>query len=285
MKSFAKMPFGKTPSAFSQHKYAIHATLLGDDAVCPWTNLGLWRNTCSYVAACQYLANHLAGRLRLRAMDRVLDLGCGQGASLLFWQQYHAVTDITAVELQAKCVEKIQHQPWAQSIQLHQGSFLALDAFHLKQYDVVMCIDALYHHDAMQFLSHVQPYIAPSGRIGFHYLMLNPRFETLTTYQKMKYQYLLKVADINIQHLHTTTAFQAQMHALGYEDITIDDLSQDVFAGFSHYVQRKLPGQHLKSLDTLKIKMTAKLCQKLAQDGLIDYVQVCAKKVADSDRL
>lgn len=279
MAFFSKWLLSKT-SAFSQHKYAIDADMLGDDAECPWTNLGLWQNSSTYKLACQNLAAHLADALALKATDSILDLGCGQGASLLFWQQHYAVQHITAVELQPNCIDHIKQQVWAKSIELHQGSFLALDAFNLKQYDVVMCIDALYHHHAIEFLAHIHPYIAPSGRIGFHYLMLNSRFDHLSAYQKIKYQYLLKAADIDIQHLQTATVFQAEMQALGYKDIMIDDLSPDVFSGFSEYVQHKLSVQHINNLDTLKIRMTAKLCQKLADDGVIEYVQVYAN-IAD----
>jgi cyclopropane fatty-acyl-phospholipid synthase-like methyltransferase len=63
----------------------------------------------SYPEACQTLATHLADRLQLKSNDRVLDLGCGQGASLLLWQQHYHVQQLCAVELQAECVQRIQH--------------------------------------------------------------------------------------------------------------------------------------------------------------------------------
>ena len=62
----------------------------------------------------------------------------------------------------------------------------------------------------------------------------------------------------------------------GFQEIQIDDLSLGVLRGFAHYIQ-SLPRQAF-SLDTFKIRMTAKLCHKLYNDGLVHYVQVSAKK-------
>ncbi|MFW1931658.1 SAM-dependent methyltransferase, partial [Acinetobacter baumannii] len=69
-----------------KHKYAIDAKMLGDNAECAWSNLGYWDEaTSSYPQACQQLAERLAQAVQLNQHDRVLDLGCGQGASLKYW--------------------------------------------------------------------------------------------------------------------------------------------------------------------------------------------------------
>ena len=96
---------------------------LGDDAELAWSNLGYWDDTTSsYPDACRQLADQLAQAVHLTSNDRLLDLGCGQGASLLHWQMHYHVQHIEAVEMQSSCVIQIQkHFPELAAI--HQHSF------------------------------------------------------------------------------------------------------------------------------------------------------------------
>ena len=107
------------------HKYAIDAKRLGDDAVLAWSNLGYWHNQYhDYPLACQHLADQIAGSIQLKKSDRVLDLGCGQGASLLHWLQHYQIENLTAIELQSDCVKRIQKQ--LPQVAIYCDSFLNL---------------------------------------------------------------------------------------------------------------------------------------------------------------
>lgn len=105
------------------HKYAIDAKRLGDDAWLAWSNLGFWQGQqYNYPQACQSLADQIAQSIQLKSTDCVLDLGCGQGASLLHWTQHYHIQQLSAVELQPECVKRIQKQ--LPQVQIHCGSFL-----------------------------------------------------------------------------------------------------------------------------------------------------------------
>ena len=126
-----------------QHKYAIDAAVLGDHAQLPWSNLGCWQaGQQDYTAACRMLTDHLAQTVNLNSKDKLLDLGCGQGASLLYWQQHYQVQYLAGVELQAACVANIQqHLPELNAI--YQASFLRLKELPFSQrFAVVLCLDA-----------------------------------------------------------------------------------------------------------------------------------------------
>ncbi|MBF7682563.1 class I SAM-dependent methyltransferase [Acinetobacter sp. B5B] len=258
-----------------QHKYAISATMLGDSSRYPWTNLGLWLpQTSNYVQACQQLAMTLANQLQLCATDRVLDLGCGQGASLVLWQQHYAVQHITAIELQAESVEKLQGI--SDDIDVYQSSFLSLQWLK-QQYDVIMCIDALYHSALSDFFMAIQHLVSFKTRVGFHYLLLNERGLKQTWLQQKKYQYMLKAANITFAHLETADTLQQLAKGYGYDQLNIQVMNQDVFAGFAQYVSQQ-SSAHWTGTAGFKIKMTAQLCQTLYQEGMLDYVQVTLSK-------
>ncbi len=265
-----------------RHKYAINAKQLGDDAELAWSNLGYWEDaTSSYPAACRQLADQLAQAVSLNASDRLLDLGCGQGASLLYWQQHYQVQHIEAVELQASCVIQIQkHFP--QITAIYPQSFLNLKQIPFKQrFDVVLCIDAAYHSNLNSFLDSAGSVLNSKGRLGFHYLMLSGQWLKLTALQQQKYKWLLKAADVNLEHLMTASELEQTLQHHDFSDIEIRDISKAVLYGFANYFQhlRQSPKQS-RSVDAFKIRMTAKLCQQLYQDGLLNYVQISVKKNA-----
>ena len=262
------------------HKYAINSNYLGDQTQLAWSNLGYWDvETVNYAQACQQLAERLAQAVQLNASDVLLDLGCGQGASLAYWQQHYAIQQLTGVELQQSCIEQIQ-QFLRPCPVLYTQSFLELAQMQFKQnFDVIMCIDAAYHSSLTPFLSAVTSVMRNGARLGFHYLLLTQPWQQLSAIQQQRYKYLLKAADVDIQDLMTQAQLLEQLQQDQLTQICIEDLSKPVLDGFANYAQELGTPKLSQCLqfDYLKIKMTAKLCRYLYQDGLIRYVQVSAQ--------
>ena len=121
--------------------------------------------------------------------------------------------------------------------------------------------------------------LAKNGRIGFHTLMLTEKWQQLTTLQSLRYQTILKSADVNVHDLLFRQGIEQALKYQNFQKIQIEDLSSTVLAGFANYIdQRKLK---IHNLDAFKITMTAKLCQKLFDDGFVRYVQVTAEKIME----
>lgn len=260
-----------------QHKYAIDAKILGDDAILAWSNLGYWLSVDDhYVFAAQSLADHIAKALALSHIDHLLDLGCGQGASLKYWKQAYRPALIEAVELQEQCVKRIKkHLP--DIGQIYQCSFLDLDQFNLEnKFSVIVCIDAAYHFNLNKFLTSVKSVSNGTARLGFHTLVLSDQWLCLTPFQKLRYAALLKSADVKVDDLLQEQEVNQMLQEYDFKNIVVEDLSKPVLLGFANFVKNKR--LKFKGLDSFKIIMTAKLCQKLYQDGLIRYVQVTARQ-------
>lgn len=264
----------------TQHKYAINAAMLGDPAICAWSNLGFWETSIeSYPHACRQLADQLAQSVDLNSKHFLLDLGCGQGASLVFWHQHYAVKHIEAVELQSECVDKIQNNlTFLQKI--HCESFLNLKQLDFEfKFDVVLCIDAAYHSPLNSFLDSISTVLNSNARIAFHYLILTDKFETLNSFEKLKLKALLKSADVKLVDLNSYPITEAIIRKHGFENLQIKNLSKQVFDGFAEYIQANNQLQKGQwSVDQFKIQMTAKLCRKLYAEGLVDYVQIGAER-------
>ncbi|WP_454665736.1 SAM-dependent methyltransferase [Acinetobacter calcoaceticus] len=260
------------------HKYAIDASNLGDDGELAWTNLGFWKNTQNYREACCQLAGHLAQAVNLNSKDHLLDLGCGQGASLLHWLKYYQPKSLSAVELQSKCVNKIQ-KLIPEINQIFCGSFLNLKQFEFKQFfDVVLCIDAAYHSHLNSFLDSVVPVLNSKGRLGFHYLMRADSCQNMTVLQEQKYRYLLKAADVVWDNVPNEKTLRNALEQQDFVDIQIEDLSEQVLLGFSQYIHNQQEQNQSRGLANFKIQMTAKLCRQLYQAGYVRYIQITAIK-------
>ncbi|MDY6551458.1 SAM-dependent methyltransferase [Acinetobacter faecalis] len=262
-----------------KHKYAINAHILGDHNELAWSNLGYWEDaTSSYPEACQALADQLAQSLELSSEHHLLDLACGQGASLLHWQNNYHIHKISTVELQKECVQNIQAKLFP-PVYIHCESFLNLKTISFQQkFNVVICIDAAYHCNLNSFLKSVNSVLNSNGKLGFHYLMLSDEWQSLNSLQKKKYKWLLKAADVNLEHLMMQKEMKQTIEKNEFKHVQILDLSKQVFAGFANYVKDVLNlNTQTNKLDSFKIEMTAKLCSKLYEDGLVKYVQVTAK--------
>lgn len=262
------------------HKYAINSKLLGDHAEIAWSNLGYWDvENVSYPQACHRLAQHLADTIHLNSNDILLDLGCGQGASLALWKEHYQLKHIEAVELQETCVRSIQNKlDYVHKI--HCNSFLNLKAEHFDcKFDAILCIDAAYHSNLNSFLEVVAQILNSEGRLAFHYLVLTEKFQHLNAIEKLKLKYLLKYADVKCEYLFNLEQTTQILEQRGFKQVHIENLSEHVLVGFAEYIQQqKIISKAKISLDQLKINMTAKLCQKLYTDGLVDYVQISVIK-------
>ncbi len=260
------------------HKYAIDAQWLGDDSLLAWSNLGYWQaQQHNYPLACQSLADQIAASVQLKSTDRVLDLGCGRGASLLHWLHHYHIEELSAVELQKDCIQRIQKE--LPQVKSYCGSFLNLKSLHfLNLFDVVLCIDAAYHSELNLFLDSVSSVLNSKGRIAFHYLMLWDDWQHCSYLQKQQYHCLLKAADVTWQHLMNGQQLSQTLAQHGFKDIVIQDFSEPVLNSFAQYIEKRPAQNRYFDFAQLKIGMTAKLCQKLYQDGLVRYVQVSAVK-------
>ena len=225
------------------HKYAIDAQWLGDDSLLAWSNLGYWQaQQHNYPLACQNLADQIAASVQLKSTDRVLDLGCGQGASLLHWLNHYHIEQLSAVELQKDCIQRIQKElPQVQSI---CGSFLNLRPLHfLNLFDVAVCVDAAYHSELNLFLDSVSFVLNSKGRIAFHYLMWSDDWQHCSYLQKQQYRCLLKAADVTWRQLMNGQQLSQTLAQHGFKDIVIQDFSEPVLNGFAQYIEKR-PAQN-----------------------------------------
>jgi cyclopropane fatty-acyl-phospholipid synthase-like methyltransferase len=275
-------------------QYAIASHLLSDSMqALAWSNLGYWDNTSDYITACEQLAFTVGRAAKLNKNTQLLDVACGQGASILFWQQKFAVQQITALDIQADQIRNIQQyfanaddQQIQTRTQILHASFDQPDlpnGMTAGQMDAVVCVDAAYHAQSMAaFLSFCQHALKPNGHLAFCTLLKSSAWEKASTLQKAQHRLLLKLAGVSNASVLSQAELQQQLQQHGLAQATIVSMNDQVLAGFSASIRQRattLSFSQKNSLAWQKIAMTAKLCDFLHRHKLLDYCVVSAVKI------
>lgn len=270
--------------ALQQSAFAIAVDLLSDDpAPLAWANLGDWTATSAYSQACRQLALRVGTAAVLQPEDRVLDLACGEGASLRLWPEAFGVRHVTGLEYQARCVERIrQHRPAGLEAIL-QGRFDELPvctALRGQSFDSVVCVDAAYHAISLQaFAGFAAQMLRAHGRLAFTTLVAAaPRgaLDPLSLRHAARARAGLPAASVL-----TEPTLQATLSQQGFSDIRVQSLDAEVLQGFADFVQQRAGELHWlrkASAGWLKIQATAWLCRHVYRSGSLHYCLVSATR-------
>lgn len=271
--------------------FVIAHALLDDTMPSPaWTNLGCWQQSdgsplTHYAEAAEQLAARVGAAAITCPGQYVVDLGCGQGASLLLWQQQFATAHAVGLELQATCVETGQAHARA-GISLHQGRF---DQLPLPEplstclppagCDAVVCVDAAYHADSLgAFTAVAQKLLRAQGRLAFTTVLKPPHNSLLSQLQ----QHLMTgLSGIPKASFVTARELEHTLTRLGFEAIHLEVLDTEVLQGFADFVTRRsaeLPTLKKRSMAWLKIAGTAALCRHWFRRQKTHYVLVSAQR-------
>ena len=275
----------------SDASFVIHHTLLADNMAHPaWTNLGCWQRRdgsklTSYVMAAEELASRVGAGALTTPHRLVVDLGCGHGASLQLWQQAFAAASVIGVERQAACVDSWQSSSQAKH-SLYQGRFDQLplpdaiaQAIPNTGCDAVVCVDAAYHAESLgAFAAVAQRLLRTQGQLAFTTVLL-PKQSGLLQY--IQTQMVAKLTGIPAASLVTASQLQSTLSRLGFGDIQIEYLDQEVLHGFAEFVQQRstqLSMADKRSIAWLKIAATAAISRHWFNSSSMHYVLVSAKR-------
>ncbi len=275
--------------ASAEQQFAIASHLLGQPQHgLGWSNLGYWHNTNDYVVACKQLAERIGLAAQLKPDDRVLELACGQGASLHYWHSRFQVQQLYALELQQTLVQYIKHVKPAALQLITQGRFDQLPLPELleqqiqqKGFDALLCVDAAYHASSLYDFARVaQHCLRPDGRLALSTLTLDAQWLQASRWQQHMYRQLLNAADVPMASVCTPEQIQQQLGSLGFVNIQVQHLDSEVLEGFANFVSQRSASLSLKEKlqpAWLKIAMTARLCGFLKQQGLVHYSVISAQ--------
>lgn len=231
-----------------------------------WNNLGLWAAAQDYDSACCALAQAHAQAIALSPQDRLIDLACGSGASLLFWQQHYRLSHCVGLD---KATAK--HNKGTQFVQGHFDRLPLPTTLKDQPFDAAICIDAAYHAKSIEaFLATAQALLVSDGRLVFS-TIVSPDSNAA------------KRLDLRLAGIPNASqvSYRALNLALTTNWSNINVLSLDsVFKGFAEHVaqrEKQLTWAQKLSPAWLKIQATASLCERMLSAN-IDYLLISAQR-------
>jgi len=262
------MPFSPPVAALNRG----HATL--------WGNLGDWRDASEYVEAAHALALRLGEAAELGPGQRVIDLGSGAGDQLRVWVEEFGVEHVTALEvdsgLAARSASRISEWGLESRVRVISGEAVATD-WGAGGVDRVVALDSAYFFGSRQrLLQRCRDALRPGGLLALTDLVLG------TGRSARVAGAVAPGFGIRRGDLLNEPRYRAVLTRNGFDQIQIDDATDDVLAGFSRWVQRG--GHRGASAMSLPVRfglsVTGRVAGLLAGPTGLRYVVATARRAS-----
>jgi len=200
-----------------------------------WGNLGDWSHTSEYVEAAQALAWRLGKAAGLGPGHRMVDLGSGAGDQLRMWVQAFGVERVTAVELNPglarRAAERVTAWGLESCISVVVGE--ATRAFWTDTaVDRVVALDSAYFFESREsFLRRCGSALRPRGVLALTDLLLGDGVPARMAGA------VAPLFGVPRGDFLTEPRYRALLTEHGFDDIQVDDCTDEVLGGFSRWIR------------------------------------------------
>ncbi|KAJ7619091.1 S-adenosyl-L-methionine-dependent methyltransferase [Mycena polygramma] len=217
-----------------------------------WLNMGYWKDTDVFPEAAEALALKLVGAARCKPGGRVLDVGHGTGESLIMLLTHPSVprpaqlTGITSLPAhrqrsQARVARLNQPVP----VFLHAGDAIyrpgsrghPLDpSSEGDKFDTILALDCAYHfRPRVEFLRQAHNRLHLGGALALADICFSPG--ALQTRWTRCVSAVLRL--MPRENMLSTDDYVAQMRGIGFTDVRLEDITEDVFPGFVSFLSKR----------------------------------------------
>lgn len=260
-----------------------------------WGNLGYWQLSNDYSSAGSALADELAKAVELDETSHVFDAGFGCGDQLLLWLQKYQVSSIQGLnysESQTSVAQKrLKDQGFDTAAKnIRYGSvtdmcdeqfFPTNDQQSIYEINTVLALDCAYHFPSRtHFLRSSSNLLSKAGRIGLTDILLSDSHSTLI--QRFILRTMLFLSRIPAKNIVPLNTYKDELSAAGFENISIRDISDQVFTPFSHWLNEYKQGEGRARSESkliwLKYDITAKFLKWASRNDILRYAVITATK-------
>jgi microcystin synthetase protein McyJ len=257
-----------------------------DDAKPLWLNLGYWKVARTYPDACVAMVELLGTRAGLQPGDEVLDVGVGFAEQDFVLLDRFNVSHITGIDITpvhiGKGRERVAKRGLEKQIDIRLGSATAME-FPDASVDRVLALECAFHFDTRdQFMREAFRVLKPGGSIAIADMLPTPgKKSRLTTAFARRYGHIPEA------NYYDREEYSRRLSAVGFSDILLESIRQDVFPGMANYSRQRVVGN--KKMDEVVVEVSEDdraQCRGIETwergTGLTDYVIVSARKPLDT---
>jgi SAM-dependent methyltransferase len=203
---------------------------------------------------------------------RILDVGCGMGASTRYLLRYFAADSITGVTDSPENLECCRRL--ASEILFKRIKVPKLNCSN-EDFDYVLCVESLGRHRRAALFKEIYRVLRPEGRVVCSDLLLQPgtkRTKRISFFRK------------NSSALGNLEEYKILLERTGFIDIEIADVSKETLSGFiahrDRYFQRKVFARQIsEDMATDALKMLP-----VRDEPVLHYLIVSARKPLTANR-
>ena len=281
-------------SMVRQKDAAAYYTSLGDDVIDfmnegyvddskpLWLNLGYWKDARTYPDACVAMVELLGTRAGLQPGDGVLDVGVGFAEQDFVLLDRFKLSHITGIDITPVHVDKgrdrVAKRGLAEKIDIGLGSATAME-FPDASFDRVLALECAFHFDTRdEFLRQAFRVLKPGGTIALADMLPVPGMKS-----GRANAFARRYGHVPEANVYDREEYSRRLSALGFGDVLVESIRQDVFPGMANYSRQRVVGN--KKMDEVVVEVSEDdraQCRGVEiwerGIGLTDYVMVSARK-------
>ena len=248
----------------------------------PYSNFGYWtRAGMSVEEACDALTDLVARAAAIGPGDRVLEVGCGYGASAVYYTSRYRPASVVGIDVTEVRIQSgrdfIASKGLADVIRLRTGDATALD-FAKGAFTKVLAIECAFHFTTRyDFFRAANRVLAPGGMIGLADIITKPGVAPDDFLARV--HPVLGDSTLNVPaNVHDAVVYTQYLQETGFGDIRIDPITDQTMPFFADHLDRvadRTEGERANMIRDVAQKFRA-----FYQSGL-DYVVVSARKIRD----
>ena len=269
-----------------------------------WGNLGYWVHhqgdnavaglefeQDDYVVACATLAHKLAHAVELDYNSYVFDVGFGCGDQLLLWLIEYQVGGVAGINyslsqtelakqrlLQAGFTQAANNVGQGSAADLSTASYSTASC-NSQAFNRVLALDCAYHFPSRErFFHHSYQLLTANSNSAFLGLAdIVLADEAISWPKRYLLNAMLTLSRIPRHNIVTLRQYEDQLRAAGFQQVSIEDITADVFIPFGQWINAFKHSIKNKKGAWLKYKITAEFLAWAYRKNVLRYVIVSAK--------
>lgn len=244
-----------------------------------------------FVTACEDLGKLLITFSKFQDNESLLDVGYGCGDQMLLWLKELKPSSIIGITNEENQYFEAQKKLDAlnfedkKKVELFCGDAITTLANLLSkqpfQVDHIFVLDAIYHFNTRsKFLCQSRNILKVGGRITFTDVALTTCWNSYPPFIKLFLRLFARIVQIPFQNLICLSDYELHLKEVGFQDIEIECIEQDVWGGFilfldqhSKYFKEILPNSTWRPYHFIRW-----LLQYILKNFILHYVIITARK-------